>query len=114
MTEATLNHPGDEALSALSLGQLSEVELVHISSHLDDCPACCRRIDQLATDDHLPTRLQQIAASRENVLVSPAQRRSAVRAPRQLQEARPATRFNSKPKVEDSQSRASNPRPTAF
>ncbi len=59
MTEATLIHPGDELPRALSLGHLSEVELVQISSHLGDCPACCHRIDQLATDDDLLTRLQQ-------------------------------------------------------
>lgn len=92
MIEATLNHPGDEALRALSLGQLSEVELVHISSHLDDCPSCCGRIDQLATNDSLLIRLQQTAASRENVLVSPAQRRSAVRALRQLELGRSVCR----------------------
>ena len=59
MTEAPLNHPGDEALRALSLGQLTEAELAHVSAHLGDCPACCRRIDQLATDDPLLARLQQ-------------------------------------------------------
>src|SRR5262245_5935304 len=92
MTEAPLNHPGDEALRALSLGQLAEAELAPICAHLGDCPACCRRIDQLAPDDRLLARLQQGAASRENVLVSRAQRRSAVRALRQSHEARTATR----------------------
>ena len=58
MTEAPLNHPDDEALGALSLGQLSEAELAHVSAHLGDCPECCRRIDQLATDDRLLKRLQ--------------------------------------------------------
>lgn len=80
MTEAPLNHPDDEALRALSLGQLAEAELAYVSAHLSDCPACCCRIDQLATDDTLIARLQQSAASREKVLVSPDQRRSAVRA----------------------------------
>jgi anti-sigma factor RsiW len=80
MTEAPLNHPGDATLRALSLGQLTEAELAQVSAHLADCPACCRRIDQLATDDPLLARLQQIAASREKELVSPAQRRPAVRA----------------------------------
>src|SRR5262249_2973261 len=68
------------ALGALSLGQLSEAELAHVSAHLGDCPACCRRIDQLATDDRLLTRLQQGAATRDKALVGQAQRRSAVRA----------------------------------
>lgn len=80
MTEATLNHPGDEALLALSLGRLAEADLVHVSTHLSDCQACCGRIDQLATDDPLLALLQQSAAGRENVLVGHAQRRSAVRA----------------------------------
>jgi hypothetical protein len=35
----------------LSLGQLTEAELVQVCAHLADCPECCRRIDQLATDD---------------------------------------------------------------
>src|SRR5262245_1814901 len=91
MTEAPLNHPGDEALRALSLGQLAEAELADVSAHLGDCPACCRRIDQLAAADPLLARLQQNAASREKELVTPAQRRSAVRALRQAHEARSAT-----------------------
>ena len=80
MSEAPLNHPTDEELRALSLGQLAEAELARVSAHLGDCPECCRRIDQLAADDPLLARLQQSAARREEVLVSPAQRRSAVRA----------------------------------
>jgi tetratricopeptide (TPR) repeat protein len=88
MTDPPLNHPGDETLRALSLGQLTEAELDQVSAHLGDCPACCRRIDQLATDDHLLARLQQGAATREKELVNPAQRRAAVRALRQSPEAR--------------------------
>lgn len=91
MTEAALNHPGDEALRALSLGQLTEIELAHVSAHLSDCPSCCRRIDQLATDDRLLARLQQRAADQETVLVTPAQRRAAVRALRLAHEARSTT-----------------------
>jgi WD40 repeat protein/tRNA A-37 threonylcarbamoyl transferase component Bud32 len=87
MTEAPSNHPSDEALCALSLGQLSEAELTQVSAHLDDCPVCCRRIDQLATDDRLLTRLQQGAATREKALVGAARRRSAVRALDHSQEA---------------------------
>jgi len=30
MTEAVLNHPGDETLRALSLGQLTETELADV------------------------------------------------------------------------------------
>ena len=71
MTEDPLNHPTDEELRALSLGQLTEAELARVSAHLGDCPACCRRIDQLAADDPLLARLQQSAASREEVLVTP-------------------------------------------
>src|SRR5262249_21726927 len=93
MNEAPLTHPGDEALRALSLGQLTEAELAHVYAHLSECPACCRRIDQLATDDGLLARLQQIAASREEALVTPAQRRPAVGALRQLPDVRLATRI---------------------
>jgi anti-sigma factor RsiW len=87
-----LNHPGDEALRALSLGQLAEAELAQVSAHLADCPACCRRIDELATDDRLLACVQKGAASREKALVGPAQRRAAVRALGQLHEARSAKR----------------------
>jgi tetratricopeptide (TPR) repeat protein len=92
MTEAPLNHPDDETLRALSLGQLTEADLTQISAHLGSCPACCRRIDQLATDDRLVARLQQGADGREEVLVSPAQRRPAVRALRRSHEDRSAAR----------------------
>src|SRR6516225_1145086 len=92
MSEAPLNHPTDEELRALSLGQLTEAELARVSAHLGDCPACCRRIDQLAADDPLLARLQQSATSREETLVPPTQRRSAVRALRQGQEASGAAR----------------------
>jgi tetratricopeptide (TPR) repeat protein len=92
MTEVPLNHPDDEALRALSLGQLTEAELAQISAHLGDCPTCCRRIDQLATDDPLLACFQKGAASREQALVGPAQRRAGVRALGQLQEARSAAR----------------------
>jgi anti-sigma factor RsiW len=78
MTEAPLNHPGDATPRALSLGQLTEAELAQVSAHLADWPACCCHIDELATDDPLLARLQQGAASREQELVSPAQRRPAV------------------------------------
>ena len=92
MIQPPSDHPGDEALRALSLGRLTEVELAPVSAHLGECPACCRRIDQLATDDRLLARLQQSAASREEVLVSPAQRRSAVRALRRSRGAGSAAR----------------------
>ncbi|HEV3448733.1 MAG TPA: protein kinase, partial [Gemmataceae bacterium] len=75
-----MNHPSDESLRALSLGQLREAELAEVSAHLGNCPACCRRIDELATDDRLVMRLQQGAATRDKALVPSAQRRSAVRA----------------------------------
>lgn len=80
MTETLLNHPGDEALRALSLGQLTETELARVGDHLGECPACCLRIDQLASDDRLLAQLQQRAASTEAELVAAAQRRPAVRA----------------------------------
>jgi serine/threonine-protein kinase len=75
-----VNHPADETLRALSLGQLTEMELTQVSAHLGACPACCSRIDQLATDDPLLAQLQRGAASREVELVTPAQRRPAVHA----------------------------------
>jgi hypothetical protein len=92
MSESPLTHPTDEELRALSLGQLGEAELARLAAHLGDCPECCCRIDQLAAVDPLLGRLQQSAAGREEALVSPAQRRSAVRALRRVQAARAAAR----------------------
>ena len=85
-------HPTAEELSALSLGQLTETELARVSAHVGECPECCRRLDQLAAADPLLARLQQSASRREKMLVTPAQRRSAVRALRQGQEAKAAAR----------------------
>ena len=79
-SEDPLNHPTAEELRALSLGQLADAELARVSAHLGECPECCRRIDLLASDDPLLARLQRSADRREEVLVTAAQRRSAVRA----------------------------------
>ena len=87
-----MNYTGDETLRAASLGLLDEAELARVSAHLGDCPACCRRIDELATDDQLLARIQQIAADTDDVLVTRAQRRSAVHALRLDQGARTAAR----------------------
>jgi WD40 repeat protein/tRNA A-37 threonylcarbamoyl transferase component Bud32 len=92
MGEVPLNHPTDEKLHALSLGQLPEAELARVLAHLADCPSCCGRLDELAGADPLLSRLQQRAACREDSLVTPAQRRSAVRVLRHSQQARAAAR----------------------
>src|SRR6516165_8651745 len=92
MSEAPLHHPTTEELRALSLGQLTEAELARVSAHLGECLACCRRLDQLADDDPLLARLQQSASRHDEELVTPAQRRSAVRALRHGQETRAAAR----------------------
>jgi tRNA A-37 threonylcarbamoyl transferase component Bud32 len=92
MGEATLNHPTDEDLHALSVGQLPEAELSHVLAHLGDCPSCCGRLDQLAVADPLLSRLQERAAHRSASLVPPGQRRSAVRSLRHSQEAGAAAR----------------------
>jgi WD40 repeat protein/serine/threonine protein kinase len=86
MSDAPSTHPTADELCALSLGRLGEAELARVSAHLGDCPECCRRIDELAAADPLLARLQQAAASRDEALVSPARRRSAVRA---LRRSRP-------------------------
>ena len=86
MSEAPSTHPTADELRALSLGRLGEAELARVSAHLGDCPECCRRIDELAAADPLLARLQQTAARRDEALVSPARRRSAVRA---LRRSRP-------------------------
>ena len=86
MTEAPGNHPDDEALRALSLGQLAEAELERVSAHLGDCRECCLRIDQLVTDDPLLKRLQQSAISRDDVIGTPDEHRSAARALRRAHE----------------------------
>jgi len=87
MAEAPTDHPGDDALRALSLGRLAAADLAHVSAHLGACPVCCERIDRLAADDHLTARLRH---GRTDVLVGPAQRRSAVRALRRSHGVEPA------------------------
>ena len=80
MPETLSDHPTAEELRALSLGRLTEADLARVSAHLGDCPACCRRIDQLAADDPLLARLQQSAAQPGRTRWSPrpsAARRSA-------------------------------------
>jgi serine/threonine-protein kinase len=90
--EALVNHPTDDELRSLSAGQLLDEQLARLSAHLADCPGCCRRIDDLGTDDPLLVRLRQSAAPRKEVLVPPAQRRSAVLALSPGQEPRAARR----------------------
>ena len=80
MSEDRSTHPTPEELRALSLGQLAEAELDRICDHLDDCPDCCRLIDQPAAADPLLALVQQSAAGPGEALVSRAQRRSAVHA----------------------------------
>jgi eukaryotic-like serine/threonine-protein kinase len=92
VSEVPANHPTTEELSALSLGQLGEADVARITAHLGECPACCRRIEELATDDPLVARLQQSASRGEARLVTPAQYRSAVRALRQGRAARVAAK----------------------
>ena len=93
MSDSPLNHPTTEDLRALALGQLAEVEMARVCAHLGECPACCRRIDELATEEPLLARLQQSVARQREALVSPAQRRSAVRALRRDQAASAAARI---------------------
>jgi serine/threonine protein kinase len=78
MLPSPTDHPTEEELRALSLGLVSEAELAELSTHLTDCRTCCRRIDEMVTDDPLLARLQRRAAHRGEGLVTPAQRRSAV------------------------------------
>jgi eukaryotic-like serine/threonine-protein kinase len=87
MSECLPAHPTDEELRALSLGRLEDSELARVTSHLVDCPDCCHRIDLLAVSDPLVERLQQSASHPEAALVSPVNRRSAVRALRLGQSA---------------------------
>ncbi len=79
MTDVESTHPSDDALRALSLGELDEADMAHISGHLDECATCCERIDGMADDDDLMVRLKEGAASQEAELVNRTQRRAAVR-----------------------------------
>ena len=84
MFEAPPDHPTADELRALSLGQLEEADLARVSAHLGECPECCRLIDQLDATDPLLARLRQRAPRGEEPLVTPAQRRPAVRALRRM------------------------------
>ena len=55
MSETPLDHPTAEELRALSLGQLGEDGAGPALRAPGDCPACCRRIDQLTVVDPLLT-----------------------------------------------------------
>jgi serine/threonine protein kinase len=92
MSESPSSHPSADELRALSLGRLGDVDLACVSAHLVDCPECCRRIDELAAADPLLERLRQIASRPEEPLVTPVQRRSAVRALVRAHAARAAER----------------------
>jgi WD40 repeat protein/serine/threonine protein kinase len=92
MSDDRSTHPTSGELRALSLGQLAEAELDRVSGHLAVCTECCSRIDELAAADPLLARLQQSDARRDDALVSPDQRRSAVRAMRRMNAARAAER----------------------
>jgi WD40 repeat protein/serine/threonine protein kinase len=95
MTRDSSDHPNAEELRALSLGQLTEADETRVCDHLDDCPECCRRLNQLASDDPLLVRLQEVAAREDEIPMSPAQRRSAVRALRRREGARVVARKQS-------------------
>jgi anti-sigma factor RsiW len=80
MSEAPLNHATDAQLRALSLGQLRHEEMARVAAHLAGCAECCRRIEEMGSDDPLLALLKQNVARKEDALVPPGQRRSAVRA----------------------------------
>ena len=88
MSETPFNHPTAEELRALSLGQLGEAELARVSAHL----ARLSRVlpPHRSTGRRRPSAgaAPASAARRDETLVSPAQRRSAVRALRRGQAAR--------------------------
>src|SRR5262249_14031674 len=92
MSDDASTHPTSAELRALSLGQLAETELDRVCAHLAHCPECCRRTDELAAVDPLLARIQQSDARRHDALVSPAQRRTAVRAMRRVKAAGAAER----------------------
>jgi eukaryotic-like serine/threonine-protein kinase len=88
MIADSLNHPDDQSLRALSLGQLTTAELVQVSAHLEACPICCVRIDQLSAKDQFVGRLQEVLETQDEVLINPTQRRSAVNVLRHLHGSR--------------------------
>lgn len=89
------NHPSDDALRALSLGQLGDADLIDVSAHLEGCPGCLDRIELLAADDRLLSRLKQSATRKKKELVSHAQLSAAVRALNHGNESRSAARKQS-------------------
>src|SRR5262249_11450191 len=61
--------------------------MVQVCAHLDDCPACCLRVDELDTDDGLLLRLPKTVAGPDELPLPPGQRRSAIRGLRKSKEA---------------------------
>jgi hypothetical protein len=58
-TLAGVNHPGDEALRALTLGKLTTADSLRVQKHAYDCRDCLRRLIEVETllaiaDDESP------------------------------------------------------------
>jgi WD40 repeat protein/serine/threonine protein kinase len=73
-------HPSPELLDAFSQGRVGEDDLARIAVHLNDCPTCRRRLDQLATQDVLLSRLQAADRPGGRFQEEADQRRQAARA----------------------------------
>ena len=87
------HHPSDEKLrAAVAWAGSPRPSSPGVSAHLDDCSACSQRIDKLAGDDHLLAHaLRQGASKQDDVLISPAQLRKAVRALRRSEDSESAS-----------------------
>ena len=68
-------HPSDSDLIAFAQGKLSPVALRGIDAHLQSCPACCSRLQDLETGDEFEAMVKKVG--RDN-LPDPAARHSDV------------------------------------
>src|SRR5262245_2563840 len=57
VSDAQTEHPSDDVLRALVLGQLSDVDAPTVEAHLTECETCLERLDQLPTDSPLEQAL---------------------------------------------------------
>ena len=56
-----MQHPSEARLRDFSAGVLAEAALAEVSLHLDECPACCNRLSELAASGPTVAWLRRLA-----------------------------------------------------
>ncbi len=69
MTAHASAHPTDQTLSAFGLGKLDDASAEGVHLHLEDCPACRRRVSEMSSDSFLSRIRGARLAGEESALV---------------------------------------------